>query len=126
MTAKAKENERIIPILGTQNEVYVLPNNRMMELTCGNCQTRHSSIIGVMTVVLQRRARVIAVYSRIETKHPVAAIKTGHFPPASHCGNDKNTRMTFEVQRKLKHARKTRRNRTRPTSTQRTSVNSNA
>jgi len=28
----AKENKRIIPILGTENEVFVLPNNRMMEL----------------------------------------------------------------------------------------------
>lgn len=28
----AKDNKRIIPILGTKNEVFVLPNNRMMEL----------------------------------------------------------------------------------------------
>lgn len=28
----AKDNKRIIPILGTTNEVFVLPNNRMMEM----------------------------------------------------------------------------------------------
>ncbi|MFK7980440.1 MAG: glycosyltransferase, partial [Saprospiraceae bacterium] len=31
LKAIAEKNERIIPILGTENEVFVLPNNRMME-----------------------------------------------------------------------------------------------
>ena len=58
-------------------------------------------------VSVRRERRIIAVYSTTETAYPVAAIKTGHPPPARYLAVVKNTPLTFEVSRKLKKARKT-------------------